>query len=203
MSARRWVEFLLPDALSMHFDWLQDVTCGDQGLLTRVAQSPTARRLLNRTARRRHGIAVPARVDLAPHQQWLLLPHADQAALARRLGLDALRDYIRTAVRAPAVAALRRELGEEGYTAALTGTALPVRGLDRTRFDAALERGGFAEYVVAVGAALLETTTATGDPFCRLRMRFAFSPACWRTRPRTIEVDAQELARRICEPADR
>lgn len=197
MSVRRWMDFLLPDAVAMHFDWLRDATQGDRGLLAQIARSPTARRLLTLDTYRRHNIAVPGRVQLTPQQQWLLLPHASQVALARRLGLDALRDYIRTAIRASAVAALRKELGDEAYRRELQGSALPVRGLDRAGFDAALERGGLGDYVVAVGAALLETTTDRGDAFCRLRMRFAFSPACWRARPQGIAVDPDELARRI------
>lgn len=201
MSVRRWVDFLLPDALALHVDWLRDSMQGDQALLARIARSPTARRLLTLDTYRRHQIAVPGRVQLGPQQQWLLLPHASQVALARRLGLAALCDSIRTTIRASSVASLRKELGEEGYRCALQGSALPVRGLDRGAFDAAVERGGLGDYAVAVGAALLETTTDRGDRFCKLRMRFAFSPACWRARPQGIDVDPDELARRIegCE----
>jgi hypothetical protein len=201
VSMRRWAEFLLPDALGMQVDWLRDFVRGDRGLLAQIAGSPTARRLLNRNVYRQHKISVPGRVQLSPQQQWLLLPHAAQVALARRLGLDALHESVRTTVRATSVAALRKELGDDGYRRVLAGRALPVSGLDRAAFDAALERGNFADYAVAVGAALLETTTQPGDPFCNLRMRFAFSPTCWRMRPRDIAVDREELARRIGEPA--
>jgi hypothetical protein len=199
VSARRWAEFLLPDAASMHLDWLRQLMTVDGGLIGRFLESPTARRMLTRRAHRRHGIAVPERVALAPNQQWLLSTPSVQVALARRIGLDAIRSFVRTTVIASAVARLRALLGEETYRRALEGNGLGVRGLDRAQFDAALERGDLEDYLVAVGAALLETTTQPGDQFCRLRMRFAFPPACWRARPRSIAVDDAELAQRIAE----
>ena len=197
MSARRWADFLMPDALSMQFDWLRDAVQGDRGLLAAIAQSPTARRLLNRRVQREQKIPVPRRMTLAVHQQWLLSNPAAQVALARRLGLEALRDYIRTTVRASSVASLRKQLGEEAYRSAISEPALPVSGLDRARFDAAVARGDVLEHATSVGAALLETTTPSDNNFCRVRMRFAFSTDCWHSRPQGLKVDHAELARRI------
>jgi hypothetical protein len=197
MSARRWAEFLMPDAVSMQFDWLREAVQGDRGLLAAIAQSPTARRLLNRRVQREQKIPVPRRMTLAPHQQWLLASPAAQVALARRLGLEALRNYIRTTVRASSVAALRKQLGDEEYRRAVAEPALPVTGLDRARFDAAVARGDVQEHATSVGAALLETTTPSDDNFCRVRMRFAFSSDCWHARPQGLKVERNELVRRI------
>jgi len=201
-NVRRWVDSLLPDAESakLQLDWLRGITRGDRGLIASLVHSPTARRLLNRRVYRQHRIAVPGRVDLAPHQQWLLANHADQIALARRIGFDALHDNVRKTVRASSVAALKKELGDEGYKRVLAGPSLPATGLTQAAFDAAIAKGQLEQYAIAVGAALLETT-APDDDFSRLRMQFAFSPACWRMRPRGIEVDAATLAQRIATPA--
>lgn len=199
MNVRRWIDSLLPDAESstLQLNWLRGITRGDQGLIESIVQSPTARRLLNRRAYRQHKIVIPGRVELAPHQQWLLAGHAEQIALARRLGFDALHENIRKAIRSSSVTALRKELGDEGYKLALATPGIAVRGLEQIHFDAALGRGELAGYAISVGAALLETTTPPGDDFCRLRMQFAFSPECWRKRPRGIKVDPDELTRRI------
>jgi hypothetical protein len=183
----------------MHLDWVRQLMTVDGSLIGRLLESPTAKRMLTRRAQRRHGIAVPERVALAPNQQWLLSSPSAQVALARRIGLDAVRGFIRTTVVAASVSRLRALLGEETYRRALEGNGLEVRGLDRQQFDAALERGDLEEYLVAVGAALLETTTQPGDAFCRVRMRFSFPPACWRARPRSVAVDDAELAQRISE----
>lgn len=199
MSARRWAEFLLPDAGSMHPDWLRQLMTVEGGLIGRFMESPTARRMLTRRAQRRHGIAVPERITLSPNQQWLLSTPPAQIALARSIGLAAVNSFIRMTVVAASVTKLRTLLGEETYRRALERHGLDVRGLDRAQFDAALERGELDEYVVAVGAALLETTTQPGDAFCRMRMRFAFPPACWRARPRSLDVDDVELAQFIAE----
>ena len=197
-NVRRWVDSLLPDveAAKLQLDWLRGITRGDRNLIASIVQSPTARRLLNRRVYRQHRISVPGRVDLAPHQQWLLANHADQTALARRLGFDALHDNVRKTVRAASVAALKQALGDDGYKRLLAGPALAVTGLTQPAFDAAVSNGQLEQYAISVGAALLETT-APGDDFSRLRMQFAFSPACWRMRPRTIKVDAAALAQRI------
>jgi hypothetical protein len=199
-NARRWMDFLLPDALTVHTDWLRQFTAGDGQLLSRLMSSRTARMLLTRRLYKLHEIAVPERVKLRANQQWLLMDHEAQRALARRLGRDALHDWIRKTVRASAVVMLRNELGEDGYRRALAGPGLSVTGLDRYSFETALQRGEVGNYFVSVGAALLETTTDSGDPFCALRMRFAFSPSAWQCRPRGVRVDADELARRIAEP---
>jgi hypothetical protein len=199
VSARRWGEFLLPDAANMHLDWLRQLMTVEGGLIGRFLESPTARRMLTRRAHRRHCIAVPERVSLTANQQWLLSTPSAQIALARRLGLAAVSGFIRTTVIAASVAKLRALLGEEIYRRAVEGNGLDVRGLDRAQFDVALERGELDDYLVAVGAALLETTTQPGDPFCRVRMRFAFPPTCWGARPRSLVVDDAELAERIAE----
>lgn len=201
MNAQRWMNFLLPDALTVHVDWLKQFTAGDGQLLAKMMRSRTARHLLTRRLYKLHEVTVPNRMKLRDDQQWLLADHKIQRALAERLGREALHHRIRRTVRASAVALLRGELGEEGYRRALAGPGLPVEGLDTVAFETALDRGQVSEYFVAVGAALLETTTAGGDPFCGLRMRFAFSPSTWLCRPRGIRVDANELARRIAEPA--
>jgi hypothetical protein len=201
MSARRWVEYLIPDAISMQMEWVRDLTRGDTNLLKQIAQSPTARRLLTRTAHKRFEVPVPTRATLAPNQQWLLLDHRRQHALARRLALEALHDFVRTTVDAASVTVLRKELGEDGYRAAMAGPGLPVEGLERPAFSTAVKRGRFADYVIGVGAALLETTTRSGDAFAALRMRFAFSPACWASRPRDLQVNETDLATKITEAA--
>lgn len=201
MNARRWMDFLLPDALTVHFDWLRQFVSGDGRLLDQVMNSRTARLLLTRRLYKFHEVAVPDRVKLRANQEWLIEDHESQRELARRLGRDALHDWIRRTVRASAVVMLRGELGEEGYRRALAGPGLSVEGLDRVAFEAAVQRGQVGEFFVSVGAALLETTTDGGDPFCGLRMRFAFSPGAWQSRPRGILVDADELARRIAEHA--
>jgi hypothetical protein len=197
MSARRWADYLLPDAFSMQLGWLLELVRGDENLLAQIARSSTARRLLARRAYAQHRITVPARAALAPHQQWLLADHMQQLALARRLGLVAAQEFIRTTVDASAVCALRKELGEDGYRAAIAGPGLVIDGLDRAAFAAALRGGRLGDHLVAVGAALLETTTQPDDAFARARMRFAFSPACWRSRPRGLRVDATQLAARL------
>jgi hypothetical protein len=199
VSARRWMEFLVPDALGVHIDWLRDLVRGEEGLLTQVTKSATARRLLTRSLHRHHELPVPERASLAPEQHWLLASHTRQVALARKLGIEALHDLIRTTVEAPLVAILRKALGDDAYREALTGPGLPVTGLERSGFGAALRRGRPEDYFVSVGAALLETTARSGDPFCRMRMRFAFSPACWRARPQDIGVDGAQLATRVAE----
>jgi hypothetical protein len=199
MSVRRWAEFLLPDALGVQVDWLREAVRADDGLLAQVARSPVARRLLNRTMHRRLEIPVPERISLGPQQQWLLAGREEQVRLARRVGIEALHRLIRTTIDGRCVAALRAELGDEGYGRAMAQAQLDVEGLDRSAFVAAVTRGRLAVYIVSVGAAVLETTTQGGDPFCSLRMRFAFSPECWRCRPRNIEVDGAQLARRIAE----
>ena len=199
MSLRRWLEFLVPDALGVHVEWAQDLVRGDESLLARVKQSATARRLLSRELHRHFEIAVPARATLAPEQRWLLAEHSRQAALARSLGIEALHDLIRTTVETPLVAALRAALGDEAYRNAVATPGAPVTGITREDFRAAVGRGRVDDYFVAVGAALLETTVQTGDPFCRMRMRFAFSPSCWRSRPRGIGVDDAWLEARIAE----
>lgn len=201
MNASRWMSFLRPDAWTVHTDWLRQFTAGNSHLLTQLMSSRTARLLLSRRLYKAHEVSVPERVKLQPNQQWLLEDHESQRALARRLGRDALHDWIRKTVRASAVVILRGELGDEGYRRALAGPGLPVEGLDPLAFETALQKGRIGEYFVSVGAALLETTTEGGDPFCGLRMRFAFSPSVWESRPRGIRVDADELARRIGEPA--
>lgn len=203
MSARRWLEFLIPDALAVHVGWLRESIQGEEGLLSRVKSSPTARRLLTRSLHRHQEISVPARATLEPHQQWLMSDRTKQVTLARRLGIEALHDFIRTTVDGPSVAVLRKELGDEGYRRAVIGPGLAVSPLEREGFGAALRRGQADEYFVSVGAALLETTTESGDPFCRMRMRFAFSPACWRLRPRGICVDRAQLAARVTALADK
>jgi hypothetical protein len=197
MSTRGWVDYFLPDVLTMHADWLRDLVRGDNNLLAQVARSPTARRLLTRKAYKRYEIPVPSRSSLAANQQWLLSDPRQQAALARRLGLEASQELVRTTVDARSVAALRRALGEDGYRAAMTGPGLRVEGLQRATFIEALQAGKLTEHLVAIGAALLETTTRESDSFARLRMRFAFSPACWRARPRGLRVDEGQLARRL------
>ena len=95
------------------------------------------------------------------------------------------------------MAALRKALGEADYGRALRGPGLPVQGLNRAQFERALQRGALSDYLLGVGAALLETTTQGGDPFCHLRMRFAFSPPVWASRPQGLQVDAAALAARI------
>jgi hypothetical protein len=199
MSRHRWLEFLVPDALGVHVEWVRDLVRGDESLLARVKQSATARRLLSRQLHRHYEVAVPERALLAPEQRWLLAEHSRQAALARALGIEALHDLIRTTVEAPLVAALRGSLGEVAYRNAVAAPAGPVTGLTREDFRAAVGRGRADDYFVSVGAALLETTVQSGDPFCRMRMRFAFSPSCWRSRPRGIGVDGAWLAGRIAE----
>ncbi len=72
-NARRWMDFLLPDALSVHTDWLRQFTAGDGQLLARFGQSRTARMLLTRRLYKLHEIAVPNRVKLRANQQWLLM----------------------------------------------------------------------------------------------------------------------------------
>lgn len=201
MNARAWMSFVWPNALSVHSDWLRQFTAGDGLVLAKVLRSRTARLLLIRRLYKLHEVVVPDRVKLRADQQWLLADHETQRALAKRLGRDALHDWIRRTVRASAVAMLRSELGEQGYRRALAGPGLAVEGLDRLAFETALQRGQIGEYFVSVGAALLETTTEGGDPFCNLRMRFAFSPGAWLCRPRGIRVDAHELERRIGEPS--
>jgi hypothetical protein len=200
MNARAWMSFVWPNALAVHSDWLRQFTAGDGLLLAKVLRSRTARLLLIRRLYKLHEVVVPSRVKLRAHQQWLLEDHETQRALAKRLGRDALHDWIRRTVRASAVAMLRNELGERGYRRALAGPGLAVDGLDHLAFETALQRGQIGEYFVSVGAALLETTTEGGDPFCNLRMRFAFSPGTWLCRPRGIRVDAQDLERRIADP---
>jgi hypothetical protein len=199
MNASRWMSFLRPDAWTVHTDWLRQFTAGNNHLLAQLMNSRTARLLLSRRLYKFHQIPVPERVKLQANQQWLLEDHESQRALARRLGTDALHDWIRRTVRASDVVMLRSELGDEGYRRALAGPGLSVAGLDRPAFEAALRKGQVGEYFVSVGAALLETTTDGGDPFCGLRMRFAFSPSAWECRPRGIRVDPVELARRIAE----
>jgi hypothetical protein len=199
MSARRWVEFLVPDALAMQLDWVRDLLKGDDTLLAQVARSPTARRLLTRGAHQRLHITVPSKGSLAPHQQWLLYAHPQQVLLARNLGTEALHDFIRTTVEARSVAILKEALGEDGYRRAVSGPGLPTEGLDRSQFEEALKRGRLTEYITGVGIALLETTTLAGDPFCQMRMRFAFSPACWRARSRGVRVEDAQLHARITE----
>jgi hypothetical protein len=199
VSARRWAEFLLPDAANMHLEWLRQLMTVEGGLIGRFMASPTPKRMLTRRAHRRLGLAVPARIALAPNQQWLLSAPSAQIALARRLGLAAVSSFVRMTVIAASVAKLRALLGDEIYRRALESQGLDVRGLDRAQFDAALECGELDDYLVGVGAALLETTTQPADAFCRVRMRFAFPPACWRARPRSLGVDDAELAERIAE----
>jgi len=196
-SARRWIDFLMPDALTMHPGWIRDLLGSDSGLLAKIMSSPTARLLLTRNIYRHHEMVVPARITLAANQQWLLLSHEAQRSLARRLGVEALREHICATVRGASVSALRAQLGDEHYERAIAGCGLHVEGLERAAFDEAVSRSELADYLVAVGAALLDTTTQPGDPFCRARMRFAFSPKCWLSRPRDIRVDAAELAQRI------
>jgi hypothetical protein len=191
--------FLVPDALGVHIEWLHDLVRGDESLLARVKQSATARRLLTRNLHRHYEIAIPNRASLPPEQQWLLAGQPRQAALARALGIEALHDLIRTTVEAPLVAALREALGDEVYRHAVAASGLPVTGITREGFRAAVRRGRVADYFVSVGAALLETTVQTSDPFYRMRMRFAFSPACWCSRPQGIGVDSALLATRIAE----
>lgn len=199
MNARQLVDYLVPDAVSMQVGWLRDLVRGDDNLLSQIAKSPTARRLLTRKAHSKHEITVPARATLPPNQQWLLLDHRRQQALAKRLGLAAVHGFVRTTVDAGSVAVLRKELGEEGYRAAIAGPGLAVQGLERAAFTTALGRGRFAEHVTAIGAALLETTTRGGDAFASLRMRFAFSPTCWHSRPKDLQVNEAEIAARITE----
>jgi hypothetical protein len=199
VNARRWVGYLLPDAFSLQMDWLRELVRGDDGLLAQVARSPTARRLLTRTAYQRHQIPVPSRASLAPDQQWLLSDPRQQVLLARRLGLEALRDVIRTTIDAPSVAILRKTLGDDVYRATLAGPSLAVEGLERASFVQSLKSGKLADHVTAVGVALLETTTQPSDAFARMRMRFAFSPACWNARPRNLHVEGELLALRIAE----
>jgi hypothetical protein len=201
MNARAWIQFFMPNALTIHVDWLRQLTGGNGQLLAQIMRSRTARLLLTRRLYKLHEIAVPSRAKLKPNQQWLLMEHEAQRALALRLGRDALGDWIRRTVRASYVSMLRRELGENDYRRALAGPGLPVEGLDHESFETALQRGHISDYFVAVGAALLETTTDETDTFCRLRMRFAFSPSAWLARPRGIRVDADELTRRIAESA--
>ncbi len=194
MSLRSWTSLLLPDALNTHLDWLRDLVRGDEGMLSHVVRSPAARRLLARKTYERFGIVAPARATLTATQQWLLSTREQQLALARWLGIAALRDSIRRCVSARAVAALRRELGDEAYRKAMTQPVLLVDGLDPARFEAAIERDGVGDHLTAVGAALLESTLPTDEPFYRLRMAFIFSPACWQSRPRGLHVDPQALA---------
>lgn len=200
MNASRWMSFLRPDAWTVHTDWLRQFAAGNSHLLSQLMNSRTARLLLSRRLYKLHEVPVPERVKLQANQQWLLEDHESQRALARRLGRDALHDWIRRTVRASAVVILRGELGEDGYRRALAGPGLSVEGLDRLAFETALQKGQVGEYLVSVGAALLETTTEGGDPFCGLRMRFAFSPSAWECRPRGIRVDSDELAHRIAGP---
>ena len=193
MSARQWVDFLLPGALTLHFDWIRDLVRGDHNLVARISRSPTAQRLLTRQVYRWHEIVVPDRASLEPRQQWLLWRHDRQRELARALGIEALREIIRTTVDAHLVTAIRQQLGEETYRRALAGPALNVEGLERTQFVQSVQQGRLAEHIAGVGAALLETT-APGAPFCRMRMRFVFSPTCWHSRPRNVRVDESELS---------
>ena len=199
MSARRWLEFLVPDALGVHVDWLRELVQGEEGVLAHLTRSGTAARMLTRRLYQRHGIQAPARAALAPHQQWLLTGQSQQVRLARRLGIEALHELIRTTVDAPCVAGLRKVLGDEAYRAALAAQGLEVAGLERAPFAAALRGGKADEYFISVGVALLEMTTRAGDPFCRMRMRFAFSPGCWRSRPQGLAVDETQLAARVAQ----
>lgn len=196
MSARQWLEFLLPGALTLQFDWIRDLVRGDQDLMAKISRSPTAQRLLTREVYKFHQVVVPDRACLEPQQQWLLWNHDRQHELARHLGTKALSELIRTTVEARLVAMIRQQLGEEGYRRALTGPALHVQGVDRSRFVHAAEQGRLAEHIAGVGAALLETT-APSDSFCRMRMRFVFSPTCWHSRPRNLRAEMTDLAAHI------
>jgi len=196
MSARQWLEFLLPEALTMQFDWIRNLVQGDRNLVARISRSPTAQRLLNRETYKLHQVVVPDRASLEPHQQWLLWSHDRQRLLARQLGVSALHGFIRTTIDARLVASFRQQLGDEGYKRALTAPALQVEGLDRAPLVQVVQQGRLAEHVAGVGAALLEIS-APDDSFCRLRMRFVFSPACWNARPRDIRVDEADLAAHI------
>jgi hypothetical protein len=200
MNTRSWTDLLLPDGLNTQLDWLRDLV-RDGSLLEHVMRSPAARRLLARETYARHGLVAPSHASLTAEQQWLLLNRQDQLALARRLGIAALHDCVRLTVRASAVAALRKELGDEAYRKATTQPGLDVAGLERAPLDAAVQRDRLGDYLVAVGAALLETTLPADEPFYRLRMGFAFSPSCWQARPRGLQVDPQALAARIAEAA--
>ena len=204
MSARRWVEFLLPDALSMQLDWLQDVTRGDHGLLARVAQSPTARRLLNRTARRRHGIAVPARVDLAP------TPAMAPAAARRADRIGASPRSRRTARLAFAPRSARLLWPRCGGNWVKKAIELHSPAL-RCPCVGSIERASMPRSSVAASRSM---SSPSGPRCSRRRLRRATrSAGCACASPSRPRAGAlarapsrsmrQELARRISEPTDR
>ena len=199
MNMRAWANLLLPDALNTHLDWLRDLVRGDDGMLAQVVRSPAARRLLARKTYTRFGLVPPARATLTATQEWLLATRDQQLALARHLGMAALQECIRRTVNAKAVATLRRELGEDAYRKAMTQPPLAVTGLDAARFREEIERNGVGVYLTAVGAALLESTLPVDEPFYRLRMALIFSPPCWQSRPRGLQVDPQALATQLRE----
>src|SRR5687768_7293265 len=103
MNARAWMQFFMPNALTIHADWLRQFTGGNGQLLAQIMRSRSARLLLTRRLYKLHEIAVPARAKLQPNQQWLLMEHEAQRALALRLGREALSDWIRRTVRASSV----------------------------------------------------------------------------------------------------
>ncbi len=194
---RRRAALFFPDASNIEPGWLQKVVALDSELLKGVQKSRQASRLVRRAVSEHYQLVVPQRESLQREQLWLLLDHSQQRDLAKKLGTQVCRHNIRTTVTREAVAQLRDYLGEEDYLQTLRSAAdssgFAVAGVQREAFDQAVAQQHIGRYVTAHGVALLEQTLDTDDPFFALRMRFAFSPACWNMRPRGLTADMEQL----------
>lgn len=201
VELRRKAQLFFPDASGIESGWLQKVLPLDGDLLAGVQKSRHASRLLRNAVAKHYQLVVPERESLKPEQQWLLLDTSKQRDIAKQLGIYACASYIRTAVTRVAVARLREYLGEEGYLttvrAASDSHVLAVAGVQREGFDQAIAQQQIGRYISAHGIALLEQTLDSDDPFFALRMRFAFSPACWNMRPRGLSVDPARLGKLV------
>ncbi len=192
-SLQGFTELMLPRASNIDPAWLNKLV--PTAVLELLNGSREGSRLLTRQLYKRYRIAVPSQSSLQPQQQWLLLENRLQKQLARRLGSLACATFIRTSVKKEAVKKLSTVLGHAQYRALLTQPALPVTGLHKTDFDNALLNAQIADFLTAVGVALLELTLHDADPFFKLRIKFVFPPRCLNLRPQQpLAMEKEELA---------
>ncbi len=194
--------FYLPSVDDVHEGWLASLT--EQGALPCPVEGQHARRQANGMLLQAFNLPQHRPRELSGVCAWLLLPPGRQRRLAHRLAVAAHANDVRHIIDKDTVAALIEQLSDSGYRRALRAPSLSTRLNDGSTLPAAplvsaLRAGQAQAYLARLGAALLEQTVSQDDSFARIRMRFAFSPDCWRRRPRGLQTESSSLRTQVLE----
>ncbi len=199
--------FYLPSVDDVHEGWIASLLECQGTRMNVLLQGAHARRQVSGMLLEAFDLPQHRPLELSGVCAWLLMSPAAQRRLARQLAVAAHAIHIRRAINKDEVAAMLEQLGEQAYQRALRSPVLQSFVSDGSPLGAqwlmsALACGRAKEYLTALGAALLELTVAEDDTFARIRMRFAFSPSCWRRRPTGLDAERSTLQMQVLEFVD-